>query len=74
MMMFLGMMQLLPAGPVAQRNRNSPLGGALANDVLIQLGDDLTRSQLLQRDILVFSGSWEINGHRGCNLQLAREP
>ncbi len=56
--------QLLPAGAVAQRNGYGALSGLLPDNMLVQFGDDLARSQFLERKILVFGGSWEINGHR----------
>ena len=37
--------QLLPAHAVAQRDRHGALGGRLADDVLVELGDDLPRRQ-----------------------------
>jgi hypothetical protein len=55
--------QLLPALAVAQRNGHGALGVLLADDVLVQLGDNLARRQLVQREILFFGGCGQINGH-----------
>ena len=42
--------QLLPAHAVAQRNGHGALGGLLADDVLVQLGDNLARRQFIERE------------------------
>ena len=70
MMMFLGMMssamigrQLLAALAIAQRNGDGALGGPLADDVLVELGDDLARRQLVEREVLFFGGCGQIDGH-----------
>src|SRR5438876_277935 len=44
---FLGELrrELLPPHPVAQGDRDGALGGRLADDVLVELGDDLPRRQ-----------------------------
>ena len=54
---------MLPSRAVAQRNGNRALGGLLSYNVLVQLGDDFARSEFVEIDVLVFSGSWEIYGH-----------
>ena len=41
--------ELLPAHPVAQRNRDGALGVFLADDVLVELCDDLPRRQAVGR-------------------------
>ena len=41
--------QLLPAQAVAQRDRDRALGLGLADDVLVELGDDLARRQRVDR-------------------------
>ena len=46
--------QLLPAHAVAQRDGHGALGGLLAHNVLVQLGDNLARRQLFERQLLVF--------------------
>ena len=46
--------QLLPAHAVAQRDRDGALGGRLADDVLVELGDDLARRQRLGRGLRGF--------------------
>ncbi len=38
--------QLLPPPAIADRDRHGPLGGGLADDVAIELGDDLARRQV----------------------------
>ena len=48
---------------IAQCDSHGALGGALANNMLVELGDDLARRQLVEREILFFSGSGKINGH-----------
>ena len=70
MMMFLGMMssamigrQLLAALAIAQSNGHGALGGPLADDMLVELGDDLARRQLVEREILFFGGCGKINSH-----------
>ncbi len=40
--------QLLAAVAVAQRDRDGAFGLALADDVLVELGDDLARGEILQ--------------------------
>ena len=55
--------QLLAALAVAQRNGHGALGGRLADDVLVELGDDLARRQLVEREVLFFGGCGKINGH-----------
>ncbi len=57
--------ELLPAHAVAQGNGHGALGGFLADDVLVQLGDDFARGELVEGELLVFRGSGEINGHDG---------
>jgi len=41
--------QSLPPPPVPDRDGNRPLGRVLADDILIQLGDDLSRRQRVHR-------------------------
>src|SRR5262249_13752791 len=52
--------QLLAPHPVAQRDRHGALGRRLADDVLVQLGDDLARSQGAGAGL---RGFWKIYGH-----------
>src|SRR5438552_3899801 len=46
--------RLLPPHPVAQRDRHGPLGRVLADDVLVELGDDLPRRQRFGRGLRRF--------------------
>ena len=50
--------QLLPAHPVSQRNGHGPLGGALADDMLIQLRHDFPWRKVFEREFQLFRGSW----------------
>ena len=49
--------QLLAAHAVAQGDGDGALGVVLADDVLVELGDDLARSQFVERELFFFSGS-----------------
>ncbi len=49
--------QLLPPHAIAQRNRHRALRGVLAHNVLVELADDLTRSQIVECELLFFCGS-----------------
>ena len=49
--------KLLAAHAIAQRDGDGALGGLLADDVLVQLGDDFARGQIVEREFLVFRGS-----------------
>ena len=62
--MFLGMTssarsggELLAAHAVAQGDGDGALGVLLADDMLVEFGDDLTRSELVERNLFFFSGS-----------------
>ena len=55
--------ELLPAHAVAQGDGDGALGGVLADDVLVELGDDLARGHLVEREGLVFCGSGEKDCH-----------
>ena len=48
--------QLLPPHAVAQRDRHGALGRGLADDVLVELGDDLARRQRVASSVCVVSG------------------
>ena len=48
--------QLLAALAIAQRDGNGALGGSLADDMLVELGDDFARSKLIKRNVLFFGG------------------
>ena len=49
--------QFLPAHAVAQGNGDRALGVVLADDMLVEFGDDFTRCQLVECDLFFFSGS-----------------
>ena len=70
MMMFLGMMSSAMSGGSFWRRwrlrramATARLAGALTDDVLVELGDDLARSQLIEREVLFFGGCGKVNGH-----------
>ncbi len=70
-MMFLGMIffsklgrKLLPPHPVAQGDGHGALGGVLSDHVFIEFSDNLARSQVVQRELFVFSSCREINSHK----------
>ena len=48
--------QLLPPHAVSQRDRDRALGGGLADDVLVELGDDLARASATRWSVWVDSG------------------
>jgi hypothetical protein len=64
--------KLLAAGAIAQRDGHGALGGGLADDVLVELGDDLARRHLVERECLVFSRAGKENCHLLCRLQALR--
>ena len=47
----------------AERDRYRAFGVTLANDVLVELSDDFARGQLVQREVLFFSGSGKVDSH-----------
>ena len=49
--------ELLAAHAIAQSDGDGALGVLLADDMLVQLGDDLTRSEFVESDLFFFSGS-----------------
>ena len=49
--------KFLAAHAIAQGDGDGALGVLLAYDMLVQLGDDFTRSQFVERDLFFFSGS-----------------
>ena len=49
--------ELLAAHAIAQSDGDGALGVLLADDMLVQFGDDFTRSQFVERDLFFFSGS-----------------
>ena len=49
--------ELLAAHAIAQRDGDGALGVVLADDVLVEFGDDLARRQFVERDLFFFSGS-----------------
>jgi hypothetical protein len=55
--------QLLAAGAITQCNGHGALGSLLSDDVLVELGNNLARRQLFERNILVFSSSRQIDSH-----------
>ena len=57
-------LQPLAADAVAQRDGDGPLGVVLADDVLVQLADDLARSELVQRGRLFDRLGRKINDHQ----------
>ena len=50
--------KLLAAHAVAQRNGHGALGVLLADDMLVELGDDFARSELVERELFFFSVAW----------------
>ena len=48
--------ELLPAHAVAQRNGDGALGVFLADNVLVEFGDDLARREFVERDLFFFGG------------------
>ncbi len=63
MMMFLGMISSAMSGVsfwrrmrLRKRDGHSALGRVLADDILIQLRDDLTRSKVVECELLFFGG------------------
>ena len=48
--------QLLAAHAIAQGNGHGALGVLLADDVLVEFGDNFARSQFVERDLFFFSG------------------
>ena len=54
--------QLLAPPAVAQRDRHRALGGALADDVLVELGDDLPRRQVVERELRPLGGGAGVGG------------
>ncbi len=70
--------ELSPPDAVPQGNGHGALGRLLADDVLVQLGHDLPRRQLIgprpQRELL-FHHAGKLNGHRKCPKEnLSRLP
>ncbi len=55
--------QLLAALAVPQRNGNGALGRALAHHVLVQLGDNLARRHLVEREVLFFGRCGKVDSH-----------
>src|SRR5260370_10280934 len=55
--------KLLAAHAITQSDGHSALGFMLAYDVLVQLGYDFLRSQLVQHDVSLFRYSRQINCH-----------
>ena len=49
--------KLLAAHAIAQGDGHGALGVFLADDMLVQLGDDFTRREFVERDLFFFSGS-----------------
>src|SRR5262249_16650141 len=45
--------QLLPSYPIAQGDRNRPFRVSLANHMLVELGDNLPRSHLVQANFFI---------------------
>ena len=81
MMMFLGMIlfrqlgrELLAAHAVSQGDGDGALGGVLADDVLVELADDLFRRQVVELDLSLFGGRWKINGHVGLLDEIVMVP
>ena len=71
MMMFLGMMSSARSGGSFWRRwrlrramATARLAALLADDVLVELGDDFARRQLVEREVLFFSGCGQVDGHR----------
>ncbi len=55
--------KLLATLAIAQRNGDGALGGLLSHNVLVEFGDNLARRQLIEREILFFSGCGQVDGH-----------
>src|SRR5215471_2626537 len=54
--------KLLAAHAVAQGDRHGTLCVFLADNVLVELGDNFARSEFIQRELFFFCGSGEVNG------------
>ena len=55
--------ELLATGAIAQGDGDGALGGGLADDVLVELEDDLARGHLVEGLGLIFGGGWEVDCH-----------
>ena len=55
--------EFLAADAIAQRDSNGPLCVGLSDDVLIELANDLTRSEFIESGRVLEGLSWEINDH-----------
>ena len=55
--------ELLAAHAVAQRDGNRALGVVLADDVLIEFGDDLPRREFIQCEFGVLGARWKVDCH-----------
>src|SRR5205823_14725909 len=56
--------KLLPAHAITKSDGDGALGVFLPDDVLVELCNNLARRQLIQRKLLFFGGSGEVNGHK----------